>query len=520
MIPDVSEALSWLEANPHALEGIRRGVERETLRITANGRLAQTPHPESLGAALTHKWITTDFAEALLEFITPVDEDIDHLLAFLRDIHRHVARNLGEERMWPMSMPCFIDHSQPIELAQYGSSNIGCFKTLYREGLKNRYGALMQIISGVHYNFSLPLAFWQARLGVTDELSGKAAISDGYLRLIRNYYRFGWIIPYLFGASPAVCSSFLDGRETDLPFERSTSGMIYLPFATSLRLSDLGYTNKSQSQLGITFNRIDEYIAALKRAIKTPSADYQRIGLEKNGKRLQINTNVLQIENELYAPVRPKRVTQKGESPSDALERGGIEYIEVRSLDINPFSPIGIDEQQARFLDLFLIWCTLAEAPEMSAEEVLCTRTNWNKVILEGRKPGLTLGVDCGSQQEPLAEIGKALFRDLRRVAVILDGNNHNYHYRQACDNLVAGFDDPALTFSARILAAMKEHGIGGLGLILANNYRQTLCDEPLEILNEELLAKEQARSWQRQREIEAGDSVSFEQFVAQHNAG
>lgn len=520
MIPDVSEALSWLEANPHALEGIRRGVERETLRISANGHLAQTPHPESLGAALTHKWITTDFAEALLEFITPVDDDVDHLLALLRDVHRHVARNLGEERMWPMSMPCFIDHAQPIELAQYGSSNMGRFKTLYREGLKNRYGALMQVISGVHYNFSLPLAFWQARLGVTDELSGKAAISSGYLRLIRNYYRFGWIIPYLFGASPAVCSSFLDGRKTDLPFERANAGMIYLPFATSLRLSDLGYTNKSQSQLGITFNRLEDYITALKQAIKTPSADYQRIGLVKNGKRLQVNTNVLQIENELYAPVRPKRVTHSGESPSDALLRGGIEYIEVRSLDINPFSPIGIDEQQARFLDLFLIWCTLADAPEMSADEVLCTRTNWNKVILEGRKPGLTLGVDCGSQQEPLARIGQALFRDLRRVAVILDGNNHNHLYRQACDNLVTGFDDPALTFSARILEAMKEHGIGGLGLILANNYRQTLCDEPFEVLDEAQLTAEQARSWQRQREIERGDTMSFEQFLAQHNAG
>ncbi len=520
MIPDVSEALTWLEANPHALKGIRRGVERETLRITANGHLAQTPHPELLGAALTHKWITTDFAEALLEFITPVDEDIDHLLALLRDIHRHVARHLGDERMWPMSMPCFINNTHPIELAQYGSSNIGRFKTLYREGLKNRYSALMQVISGVHYNFSLPMAFWQARLGVTDEAGGKEAISDGYLRLIRNYYRFGWVIPYLFGASPAVCSSFLEGRATDLPFEKAKSGMLYLPFATALRLSDLGYTNKSQSQLGITFNRLEDYITGLKQAIKTPSADYQRIGLEQDGKRLQVNTNVLQIENELYAPVRPKRVTFKGESPSDALKRGGIEYIEVRSLDINPFSPIGIDEQQARFLDLFLIWCALAQAPEMSAQEVLCTRTNWNKVILEGRKPGLTLGVDCGSQQQPLSAVGKALFRDLRRVAVILDGNNHNQQYQQACDALVASFDDPELTFSARILQAMKQHGIAGLGLILANQYHQTLCDEPFEVLNEDLFAAEQERSWKRQREIEAADTLSFEQFLAQHNAG
>lgn len=200
--------------------------------------MATTGHPEKLGAALTHHWITTDFAEALLEFITPVDDNIDHLLTFLRDIHRYVARNIGDERMWPLSMPCFIEAEQDIELAQFGSSNIGRMKTLYREGLKNRYGALMQTISGVHYNFSLPLEFWQARAGVQDAESGKEQISAGYFRLIRNYYRFGWVIPYLFGASPAICSSFLKGRETNLPFERTEQGMCYLPYATSLRLSD------------------------------------------------------------------------------------------------------------------------------------------------------------------------------------------------------------------------------------------------------------------------------------------
>lgn len=220
----------------------------------------------------------------------------------------------------------------------------------------------------------MPLEFWQAWAGVTDEQSGKEEISAGYFRLIRNYYRFGWVIPYLFGASPAICSSFLQGRETALPFERNGKGMCYLPYATSLRLSDLGYTNKSQSNLGITFNDLHTYVDALKRAIQTPSEEYVALGLKDGDRHLQLNTNVLQIENELYAPIRPKRVTRAGESPSDALLRGGIEYIEVRSLDINPFSPIGVDAVQARFLDLFLIWCVLADAPEMSSDELLCTR--------------------------------------------------------------------------------------------------------------------------------------------------
>ncbi|EOV0645568.1 glutamate--cysteine ligase [Cronobacter turicensis] len=514
MIPDVSQALAWLTEHPEALKGIRRGLERETLRVTPDGELATTGHPASLGSALTHKWITTDFAEALLEFITPVDGDIDHMLTVMRDIHRHTARALGDERMWPLSMPCYIKEGQDIELAQYGTSNIGRFKTLYRSGLKNRYGALMQTISGVHYNFSLPLAFWQAKCQVEDAESGKEAISAGYFRLIRNYYRFGWVIPYLFGASPAICSSFLQGKPTKLPFEKTDCGMYYLPYATSLRLSDLGYTNKSQSNLGITFNDLHSYVAGLKRAIKTPSEEYAKLGLKKDGEYLQINTNILQIENELYAPIRPKRVTRDGESPSDALLRGGIEYIEVRSLDINPFSPIGVDENQVRFLDLFMVWCALADAPEMSSDELLCTRANWNRVILEGRKPGLTLGIGCETAQFPLEKVGKDLFRDLRRVAQTLDGIHGGQEYQQVCDRLVACFDDPELTYSARILRSMIENGIGGTGRMLADNYRTMLREEPLQTLHEEDFRQEQAASLARQREIEAADTEPFDEWL------
>lgn len=515
MIPDVSQALAWLEKHPQAVQGICRGLERETLRVTPTGELAKTGHPEGLGSALAHKWITTDFAEALLEFITPVDNDVDHMLTFLRDVHRYTARNIGTERMWPLSMPCYIDDGQAIELAQYGSSNIGRMKTLYREGLRNRYGALMQTISGVHYNFSLPIAFWQAREGIKDTESGKSVISNGYFRLIRNYYRFGWVIPYLFGASPAVCSSFLQGKPTVLPFEQSDNGMIYLPYATSLRLSDLGYTNKSQSNLGITFNHLDTYVAGLKQAIKTPSEEFAHIGLEKDGRRLQLNTNVLQIENELYAPIRPKRVTKDGETPSDALMRGGIEYIEVRSLDINPFTPTGVDGQQVRFLDLFMIWCVLADAPEMSSAELQCTRKNWNRVILEGRKPGLTLGVGCETAQYPLAEIGKNLFRDLRRVAQTLDAISGDDAYQRVCDSLAASFEDPTLTYSSRILDVMMEHGIGGTGVMLAQQYRDMLIQEPLSVLSEDDFRKEHDASWARQRALEAADTEPFERWLA-----
>ena len=293
--------------------------------------------------------------------------------------------------------------------------------------------------------------------------------------------------------------------------------MYYLPYATSLRLSDLGYTNKSQSNLGITFNDLYEYVAGLKQAIKTPSEEYAKIGIEKDGKRLQINSNVLQIENELYAPIRPKRVTHSGESPSDALLRGGIEYIEVRSLDINPFSPIGVDEQQVRFLDLFMVWCALADAPEMSSKELACTRVNWNRVILEGRKPGLTLGIGCETAQFPLPQVGKDLFRDLKRVAQTLDSINGGEAYQKVCDELVACFDNPDLTFSARILRSMIDTGIGGTGKAFAEAYRNLLREEPLEILREEDFVAEREASERRQQEMEAADTEPFAVWLEKH---
>lgn len=516
VIPDVSKALAWLEAHPDALKGIGRGIERETLRVDPEGRLATTGHPASLGSALKHDWITTDFAETLLEFITPVDQNIDRSLAFLRDIHRHVARELGEERMWPFSMPGYVDDAENIQLAQYGSSNIGKMKTLYRQGLKNRYSALMQIISGVHYNFSLPLSFWQEWADVKDAESGKETISAGYLRLIRNYYRYGWVIPYLFGASPAISSSFLQGRVSKLPFETDGKDTLWLPYATSLRLSDLGYTNKSQSGLGITFNSLDGYVVALKAAIKTPSEEFAAMGIkDADGHWRQLNTNVLQIENELYAPIRPKRVTRSGEAPSDALLRGGIEYIEVRSLDINPFSPVGVDADQARFLDLFLIWCTLADAPEMSADELLCSRKNWNRVVMEGRKPGLMIGVGCSETEHALVDVGKALFADLRRVAEVLDSHHGDTQYQQVSDQLVASFDDPELTYSARILHAIKENGLTGAGAALAEQYHQMLREEAYEILTEEDFSRQARESVQAQAKLEQSDTLDFEAYLA-----
>jgi len=321
--------------------GFRKGLEKEGLRVDADGFIAQTPHPEALGSALTNPAITTDYSEALLELVTPVCESTEELLGALDGIHSYVHQHLGDEVLWPLSMPCRLDGDASIPIAHYGTSNIGTLKTVYRRGLAERYGRMMQSIAGTHYNFSMPDSFWenwQKQLGDTGPLSEFR--TQQYFWLIRNFRRRSWLLMYLFGASPALDKSFVEGRRHRL--DTLDNQTLYEPYATSLRMSDLGYNNQAQSSLDICFNRLETYTQTLDHAIHTSWPPYREIGLFRDGDRIQINDSVLQIENEYYSAIRPKRTTQSGEKPLHALQSRGVEYVEVRCLDLDPFAPQGL----------------------------------------------------------------------------------------------------------------------------------------------------------------------------------
>ena len=322
------------------LAGGRKGIEKEALRLDTNGYLAQTPHPPALGSAMTNRYITTDFSEALLEFVTPAFESTWEALRLLCDIHQFTYEHLDDELLWIASMPCQIPPDEGIPLARYGTSNVGQMKTIYRRGLGYRYGRHMQTIAGVHFNYSLPEAFWPRYHEIIgqdgDEVDFRSA---QYLGLIRNFRRMGWLVLYLFGASPAMCKSFGGGRELQMPSLNDETW--HEPFGTSLRMSDLGYSNQNQARINISLNDLDQYIHDLRRAIETPEPAYEKIGVKVDGEYRQLSASQLQIENEYYSPIRPKRVARSGERPTAALRRGGIEYVEVRSLDINTSDPAG-----------------------------------------------------------------------------------------------------------------------------------------------------------------------------------
>ncbi|QCI23930.1 glutamate--cysteine ligase [Buchnera aphidicola (Macrosiphoniella sanborni)] len=517
MIEDISKKISWLREHPKLLTGIFRGIERETLRIKKNGDFSQTKHPYFLGSPLTHQWITTDFSENLLEFITPASNKIDDLLSFLTDIHCFTASNINDERMWPFSIPYSYNKNNNIQIAQYGNSNLGKMKSVYRTGLKNRYGDLINTISGVHYNFSLPLCFWKYWKTTEQKKNSFDYVSKGYLHLIRNYYRFGWIIPYLFGASPAIPSDFLNNSNTNIKyqFKKNKENIFYLPWSTSLRISNIGYTQTKILDLNIMFNNFDEYLTSLQKALDTPSRKFINIGLkDKKNNFQQLNTNFLQTENELYTQIRPKRNIKNGETPIEALKKRGIEYIEIRSLDINPFSPIGIDKNQILLLDLFLIWCALIDSPKTNKKDFILINKNWEKIIFEGRKPNQKMYIYNQNKTKKLIEISEIIFKDLKKIALILDKHSKNLEYQIVCEKMRLFFFNPQLTYSARILQLLIKEGIKKTGLYLSQKYYKKFINHNISNINKKILQQEVEYSHQKQTQIEKSDTLSFEEYI------
>ncbi|OGT74733.1 MAG: glutamate--cysteine ligase [Gammaproteobacteria bacterium RIFCSPLOWO2_02_FULL_57_10] len=498
---------------------INRGIEKESLRVTPEGRLAQTDHPAGLGSALTHPYITTDYSEALLELITPVSRSIDECLDFLADLHTYTYTNLPRnERLWVSSMPCLLERDDQIPLARYGSSNIGKLKTLYREGLGHRYGRVMQTIAGIHYNFSMPESFWAQYRDVRQSTEDLQEFqTHQYLHMIRNFHRYCWLLPYLFGASPAVCKCFTHGREHDLQeFDKST---LYKPYATALRMGNLGYKSEAQKSLFVCYNDLDNYLDSLQGALSTPYPPYQDIGLQKDGRYLQINTNLLQLENEFYGTIRPKRVGESGERPLTLLREHGIQYIEVRVLDLNPFLPLGIDAEQIHFLDAFLLFCLLSESPECTKSSYYEIEENLASVVNNGRDPQLQLS--RRSQKISFRDWAAELLSDVGHAAVLLDDINHTNAYTQANAAQLAKLADPELTPSARLLKLMRDEQRS----FCAVTMEQSIAHEDYfrqNIMDEKRLAafREASRvSIQKQADTEAADTVSFDEFLQQWNA-
>ncbi len=502
----------------YLLRDICRGIEKESLRVTASGKLAQTPHPQGLGSALTNDWITTDFSEALLEFITPVNNVVGQSLQKLEDIHRYVYGQIGEEMLWAASMPCVMGIDDEIPVARYGTSNVAKMKTAYRHGLSHRYGRVMQTIAGIHYNFSMPLEFWDQAW----EADGRPRelvdyITERYLGLIRNFRRHVWLLVYLFGASPALCKSFLRNNDRHGLEAFDASGhTLYLPHATSLRMGDLGYNSTAQKGLRVCYNSLANYVQTLRSAIMKPHAEYAAFAHGANGEYQQLNDSLLQIENEFYSPIRPKRVTRSGETPLHALTERGIEYVEVRCVDVSPFHPLGIDSSQIRFMDCFLLHCLLSDSPACDELEQDAIGANLEAVVNRGREPGLTL--ERRGETLGLDEWARQLLAEIEGIAQAMDRAQGTREYSASLGEQRARVADPERTPSAQVLREMREgeKSYFRFALGYSEQWAARFRASPLPRDKQAVFEYEAARSLDAQRDIEAGDSIGFEQYLAE----
>ena len=522
--------------SPDVLGRLARGIEKESLRARPDGMLADTPHPHGLGSALTHPHITTDFSESQLELITGVHADARSCLAELTAIHQAVHRQIGDEILWAASMPCGLPPDDAIPLARYGTSNVGRAKTVYRQGLSHRYGRRMQTISGIHYNFSVPQAAWPIlQQADGDTGSQQDYRTAAYFSLIRNFRRRSWLLLYLFGASPATCSTFLAGHPHGL--QSLEGGTLHLPYATSLRMGPLGYQSDVQSSLAVSFNCLESYSKSLSRALSEPYPAYERIGIhDGNGLYRQLAATLLQIENEFYGTIRPKRTIRPGERPLRALAERGVEYVEVRCLDLDPFSPIGIEAPTLDFLDVFLLYCLLDVSPPDTPEEIAAMSRNQHKVAQHGREPGLRL--QRGDADIELALWGREVLRDCAPIADALDaaasagGSAHAAttgapaavtRHRDALAAAAALLDDPALTPSAHTLRTMAQrfdNSFSRFALAQSQQHHHTLLALPFDRDAQVRFARMAEESLAEQRRIEAADDMPFETYRQRYLAG
>ncbi|MCY0389195.1 glutamate--cysteine ligase [Robbsia sp. Bb-Pol-6] len=517
----------------------KRGIEKESLRVTQQGTLADSAHPSALGAALTHPELTTDYSESLLEFITPPVADPVVAVEALQVLHAFVHRRIGDELLWDVSMPGHLPPDPQIPIAQYGSSNQGRFKHVYRHGLSLRYGRKMQCIAGIHYNFSLHEDIWPLLHGPSspDDRQHAAAPDDiqsaSYMALIRNYRRFSWLLLYLFGASPALDRSFFgagasgaadageegSGNAGPNGLQALGEDTLYLPHATSLRMSDLGYHNRAASGSGRPDLRsLRAYLAGLADAVRTPHAPYEALGTHRDGKWVQLNGNLLQIENELYATIRPKRVGEAGERVLQGLTKRGIQYVEVRCLDIDPFEPAGIGATTVRFLDAFLTMCVLEDSPADAALQAEAD-ANFLLVAKSGRQPGKML--ECEGQPIALHAWAEMLLERIEAAARVLDESSGMTGHTAAVAAQRAKLADPSSLPSARALADIVASGsFAAFGLRQSRAHAAHFLAAPLAAADEARLLAESAESIARQRKIEARDDIDFDAFMARHDSG
>ena len=413
------------------------GIERETLRVDENGYLAKTDHPEEFGDKAHNPYITTDFSESQIEVITPALSDIKETYNFTRALYDIAAMEIGDEYLWPESMPCIIPDDKDIPVAKF--SNHSKEAQEYREKLLIKYGGKKQLISGIHYNFSFDEAIIERLYEDSEKnLSYKEFKNSIYLKIARNYLRYRWLIVYLLGASPIVHESFIDSCKCPLKkikhSEYSSLGAI------SHRNGKCGYKNKVD--LFPSYNSVDEHLESINQYIKD---------------------ELIESHKELYSQIRLKPSDTK--NFKESLLNDGIKYLEYRTIDINPFEKGGISLEDLRFLQVFNIYLLTKEESDFK---------NWQEEALENQQLIAVHGID----DIELKQDGKVINRidfGLEILNEVMSVNNElNLGFEDIINNMIDKVKDSKLTYSYKITEKIKEEGYIDAFLNLARMYKES----------------------------------------------
>ncbi|MCF6768063.1 glutamate--cysteine ligase [Thiotrichales bacterium 19S11-10] len=498
---------------------IQRGIEREALRITSTGKVAQSKHSINLGEKLTHPNITVDYSEGLLEVITEPFEGYDSLFDSLNTYVSFTSQQLEKnELLWPMSMPPVTTENE-ILIAQFGNSNSAKMKEVYREGLANRYGKIMQIIAGIHYNFSFPDTFLNQLMPEDPDSNHTLQYYKNkfYFRLIRKFYQNSWLLPYLFGATPLIAKTSILDQHNLSDFDDQ---YYFDEFATCLRMSKFGYQSHAQKDLNISYRDIKSYVSDLVKATQIPYPDYTKIGvLNKNYGYNQLNDCILQIENEYYNPIRPKQLVHRCERPACALSKRGVSYIELRTLDINPFTPLGIDLETAYFIDVFFTYCLLAEAPIYSKSMIQTAKENFALSAMKGRKPNLIL--NRNNQSISLTDWAEMILEKCLNIAKRFDEIEQSDHYQKAVIEQIEKVKNSTLTPSAQLINTIQTSKKSTEEWMLnqAKAHDQAFKNHDISLATLAKLKREVSDSIEALKLLENKEEGAFESYIQRYYA-
>ncbi|NCE78178.1 bifunctional glutamate--cysteine ligase GshA/glutathione synthetase GshB [Turicibacter sp. TS3] len=418
------------------------GIEREGLRVTQEGKLADTPHPEVFGDKLKNPFITTDFSESQIEMITPVCQTINQVHRSLASLYHQTIKGLQrKEYLWPQSMPCLLEEKQVVAIAHFTSDEEGRALMAYRKLLLDKYGAKKQLISGIHYNFSFSETLLKKLFLERGASQSYQLFKDQvYLKIVRQYLRYRWLLIYFLGASPVIDTSYLS--ECKAPLKQIARDSFSYEGAISFRNSSDGYQNKVP--IYVDYKDVKSYVRSL---------------------QTYIDKQTLFSYKEFYSPVRLK--ARNPQRFMDSLKQEGISYLEIRSIDLNPFEPLGISKTDLQFIHLFILF--LLESEEVEVENWQ-QEANFNaeQIAREGRCSSLRL--KRRDEEVLMTEWALEILNKMKQI-----NDTFGLYQEAMMDQKVNQLRYPEETISGKMVELMRRSSYLDLNLSLARRYKDSL---------------------------------------------